>query len=254
MYSRSSFAPSHAHSQLPDWGSSREGSPSGVIPSGELPQRSEAGCGVPGASREVLGEASGAHNHQAHDQSCSLHLHTAGTSRIVQTHCGCPPVLVTSYGASGSSCPDFISSCGFSTRNHLQSFITHQEDLTHYLPSTHFTTLWPVVFWQLVLHPNLWNPLTSAGTDGAFMMYPLCEKALLDYHQRNIFFHCVTLFKFLSSPFFSLPASYTLQNMKYLPNITQMSFLSNSLTLQNRLFTTVLPFCLTGTLGECCWL
>lgn len=43
--------------------------------------------------------------------------------------------------------------------------------------------------------------------------------------------------------------SYEIFNKQFL-----MSSLLETSILQNRLFTTALPFCLMGTLGECCWL
>lgn len=88
--------------------------------------------------------------------------------------------------APSSSCSDFTSSCEFGTRNHLQSLSLFGK-LSHYLPSIAFSSLWLIVSQQLFLHPNLWNPLTSTGRDGAFMMYPLYKKRLLDYYQRYFF-------------------------------------------------------------------
>lgn len=191
-----------------------------MIPSGELPQGSEAGCDVPGASREALGEASGAHNHQAHDQSCSLHLHTAGTSRIVQTHCGCPPVLVTSYG-----CIRFFMSWlyQFLWVQHKKSSLEfhHSSGSSHTLPSQH--TLHHSLACCFLVASSPSKPMEPTHISwhkwGVYDVSTLW-KTIIRLSLEKYFFHCVTLFKFLSSLFFSLPASYTLQNMKYLPNIT----------------------------------
>lgn len=61
-------------------------------------------------------------------------------------------------------------------------------------------------------------------------------------------------FEWLSFTIPSLSVNCTFQAMKYSTNTILMPSLLEISLLQNRLFTTVLPFCLMGTLGECCWL